>query len=117
MGNSIYISQKRKMRSNKQKTETPLKLSSAVYIKDFIIALNLSQGKDKFTHLIDFLPLFQQYVKGDNLKYYAPQSFKKFIVKDNNIYWGKNEDVIFSLDFLLNKNSKNNKEEEVLFVI
>ncbi len=80
-----------------------------------MIALTFNNGERK---LVDFLPLFQKYVKGDNLKYFAPQNFKKFILNNGNIYWGKNEDVIFPIQLLCGKNENTkNIKEEILFVI
>lgn len=101
------------MRRHKKKNEQKgLVVQSAKYVQDFLIAITFSDGKTK---VLDFLPLFHKYVKGDNLKYYAPQNFKKFIVKNGNIYWGKNENVIFPVSFLLNE--ENNVSEETLYVI
>lgn len=88
---------------------------SARYIHDFTVAITLSTGK---TRLVDFLPLFHKYVKGDNLKYFAPNNFKKFIIKNGNICWGKNEDVIFPVSILLKGQKENDaSDEEVLYVI
>jgi hypothetical protein len=89
-----------------------LAILSAKYVQDFLIAITFTNGKTK---LVDFLPLFHKHVKGDNLKYFAPQNFKKFIVKNGNIYWGKNEDVIFPVALFLNE--ENNVREETLYVI
>lgn len=101
------------MRSRNQKIEQKnLSIRSAKYIHDFIIAVYFSSGEKK---LIDFLPLFHQYVKGNNLKYFAPQNFKKFIVKNGNIYWGKNEDVIFPVSLLIEK--EKDLAEETLYII
>lgn len=41
-------------------------------------------------------------MKGENLNYFAPQNFKKFI-RNGNVYWGKDEDVIFPIELLLQK--------------
>lgn len=71
----------------------------------------------RYTAIKDFLPLFQQYVKGDNLKYFAPANFKKFIIKNGNIYWGKDEDVIFPSTMLFNSTKKRDPGEEILYVI
>lgn len=116
MGNGIHTSQKRKMRRHHQKDrETTLMILAARYVNDFSIAITFSSGKTK---LIDFLPLFQKYVKGDNLKYYAPERFKKFIVKNGNIYWGRNEDVIFPVANLLKESSPSKDASgEILFII
>jgi hypothetical protein len=113
MANGIHTSQKGKMRRHKQKAEQKdLSIVSAKYVQDFIIAITFSNGK---TNVVDFLPLFQNHVKGDNLKYFAPINFKKFIVNDGNIYWGKNEDVIFPVSFLRDKDES--EFEETLYVI
>ena len=116
MGKAIHISQKRKVRRNKQKTQQKnITVKAAKYIQDFAIVVTFSTGNYK---LIDFLPLFNKHVKGDNLKYFDPQKFKRFIVKNGNIYWGRNEDVIFPVQLLYGLNKKENKtEEEILFVI
>lgn len=105
---------KSRMRRHKQKTEKEtLIINSAKYINDFTIAISFTNGKTK---LIDFLPLFHKYVKGENLNYFDPKKFKKFIVKNGNIYWGKNEDVIFPVDVLLKEKSEN-IPEEILYII
>lgn len=115
MANGVHLSQKSKVRNHKQKTaQEDLAIISAKYVQEFSIAIQFSTGKKK---LVDFLPLFHKYVKGDNLKYFAPQNFKKFIVKQGNIYWGKNEDVIFPIKFFLQKVHQTNVEEEILYII
>jgi hypothetical protein len=86
---------------------------SARYISDFIIALKFNTGEE---NLVDFLTLFHKYVKGSNLKYLAINNFKKFIVKGGNIYWGKNEDVIFSID-LLHREAVGQGKGDVLYII
>ena len=102
------------MRRHKQKTEPKILLiKSAKYINDFTIAISFTNGKTK---LVDFLPIFHKYVTGENLDYFAPQKFKKFIVKNGNIYWGKNEDVIFPVDLLLKKTTRKSPEE-ILYII
>lgn len=99
------------------KKSKKITLVSGKYIHDFIIALTFVSGGKKLTRIIDFLPLFQQYVKGDNLKYFAPVNFKKFIVKNGNIYWGKDEDVIFPSNMLIGEMNSKNSSEEILYVI
>ena len=61
------------------------------------------------TRIVDFLSLFQQYVKGDNLKYFAPTNFKKFIVK--------NEEVIFPASTFLKEKKSFSASEQILYVI
>lgn len=117
MGSSVHISQKSKVRSHRKKTKQEVTLVSAEYTHDFIIKLIFDSGKLKHITYKDFLPLFQQYVKGDNLKYFAPANFKKFIVKNGNIFWGKNEDVIFPTGMLFDEMKAESSSEEILYVI
>lgn len=116
MGSSIHISQKSKVRSHRKKTEQEVVLVSAKYAHDFIIELTFTSKGLKQTTYKDFLPLFQQYVKGNNLKYFAPANFKKFIVKNANIYWGKDEDVIFPSNMLFNLSESKKDSEEILYI-
>ncbi len=114
MANSIYLSPKSKVRRNKEKVaQENLMVSSAKYFHDFTIAISFTNGK---TSLVDFLPLFQKHVKGGNIKYFAPQNFKKFIVKNGNIYWGRNEDIIFPVSLFVH-DEESHSEEEVLYII
>ncbi len=117
MGGSVHISQKNKVRSHRKKTEQEVKLVSASYAHDFIIKLTYIFNWEKHMMYKNFLPLFQQYVKGDNLKYFAPANFKKFIVKNGNIYWGKDEDVIFTPNVLFSQLDSLNSSEEIMYII
>lgn len=91
------------MTYNKQKKKPEdLTVQSAKYVQDFMIAITFTNGR---TTVFDFLPLFHKYVKGENIKYFAPHNFKKFHVKNGNIYWGRDEDVIFPATLLLNSES------------
>jgi transcription termination factor Rho len=102
------------VRRHKQKTEEEIvAIKSAKYLYDFTIAISFTNGKTK---PVDFLPLFQKYVKGENLIYFSPQEFKKFIVKNGNIFWGENEDVIFPIDLLL-KGKSQSVPEDILYII
>ncbi len=116
MGNSVHPSQKRKVRSHSQKNkEENITVLAARYINDFSIAISFSSGQ---TQLVNFLPLFEKFVKGDNLRYFAPERFRKFIVKNGNIYWGRNEDIIFPVSQLL-KNTllQSEPSDEILYII
>ncbi len=117
MGSSIHISQKNKVRSNRKKVEQEVNLIDAEYAYDFVLKLVFRSGTVKLTTYKNFLPLFQQYVKGDNLKYFAPANFKKFTLKSGNIYWGKNEDVIFPTSMLFDEKQTTDSSEEILYVI
>ena len=105
------------MRSHRKKVKQEITLVTAKYLHDFFIILTFSDGKTRHTTVKDFLPLFQQFVKGDNLKYFAPANFKKFVVKNGNIYWGKDEDVIFPSNMLSDKGNSTAKEEDILYII
>ncbi|MGQ0739467.1 MAG: hypothetical protein ACT4OJ_10440 [Bacteroidota bacterium] len=83
---------------------------------DFLITLTYTSNGEKKTKIIDFLPLFQRYVKGDNLQYFAPARFKKFIINNGNIAWGKNEDIVFPVSTFLNDKRKK-AAEEIVYVI
>lgn len=114
MANSIHLSEKSTVRGHSKKAkEENITISSAKYLYDFTIAITFADGK---IIPVDFLPLFHKYVKGENLVYFSPIEFKKFIVKNGNIYWGENEDVIFPADLLL-KGILQKAEEEILYVI
>lgn len=116
MGNGVHISQKSKVRRHQKKNEQEVRLVSGKYLHDFLLALTFTCNGKKHTKAIDFLPLFQQYVKGDNLEYFAPSNFKKFIINDSSISWGKNEDVIFPVSTFLNP-KKNKATEKIIYVI
>ena len=114
MAAGVHSKRSGKVRGYSPKTkEEVVSVVSAKYIQDFLISLKFNTGKER---LIDFLPLFHSYVSGSNLKYFSIRNFKKFIVGRGNIYWGQNEDIIFSLDVLYYPAS-NKAAEEVLFVI
>ncbi|HEX4876657.1 MAG TPA: hypothetical protein VFV31_08300 [Chitinophagaceae bacterium] len=104
------------MRRHSKKTEQEINLVSGKYLHDFLIVLTFDINGKKTTKVVDFLPLFQLYVKGDNLHYFAPENFKKFIISNGHISWGKNEDVIFSVSSFFSQ-KKGRIKEDVLFVI
>jgi len=115
MGTSIHPKSIRRVRNNKAKAkEKVISVKAAKYVKDFLIAITFNTGEER---LIDFLPLFHDYVKGTNLRYFSISNFKKFKVQNGNIFWGQNEDIIFSIDKLYFSNELENKRDEVLFVI
>ena len=116
MATGIHISQSSKVRSHSKKNkEKNLNITGARYVQDFSLALTFNKGECR---IVDFLPLFQKYVKGDNLIYFAPERFKKFIVKNGNVYWGENEDVIFPVPLLyLGDLNTEQNDEIILFTI
>ncbi len=109
MGTNIYLPSTRKMRSAAKKTQA--KIVAAYSIDSFSVAFVFDNGKIK---RIDFLPVFQKYVKGENLKYLTPSLFKKFKLDEDRIFWGKNEDIAFSITSLV---EKNNESADILYII
>ncbi len=113
MATGVYSSPASRMRSDKKKdSQEIVEIISANYIGDFFIELRFNTGKNK---IIDFLPIFHQYVKGSYLKYLAFNNFKKFKVKNGNISWGRNEEVIFTIDLLYDFPKSTN--DEILYAI
>ena len=100
--------------SEKKSKMEEIKILAARYLNDFSLAVRFSTG---ITQLVNFLPLFEKYVKGKNLKYFSPERFRKFIVKNGNICWGKNEDIIFPGSLLFKKPPfQKSISEEILYV-
>ncbi len=116
MENSVHLSPKHKVRNNSKKNkEENITINSARYVSGFSVAITFSSGR---TVLVNFLPLFEKYVKGENLKYFSPERFKKFIIKNGNIYWGRNEDIVFPASLLFKKNSFQKKSvDQILYII
>jgi len=116
MEQSIRVASKRKLRKSEGKAqeEKSLSIIKAFYLGNHTLLLSFNNGVQK---KLDFLPLFQQYLKEDYLQYVQLSRFKKFIVANGNIYWGKNEDVIFPVSFLYNHPKSRIEKEEVLYVI
>ena len=80
-----------------------MKVVHATYLNDYKIELLFD---DKKKQLIDFLPTLN-----NNLvckKYLDLAEFKKFKIEGGNIVWGKNWDMIFTLESLY-YNTLNNK--------
>lgn len=71
-------------------------------------------GKQK---IIDFYPLLLKTLKGYDSKYLSPANFKKFDVKNGDISWGNNEEVIFPVSFLYNSKNAVTQKKEVLYII
>lgn len=101
MANHMHASPKAKAANHTPKADKKnISISAARYMNDFSIAVTFSTG---ITQLINFLPLFEKHLKGANLKYFSLERFKQFMVKNGNICWGKNEDVIFPASRLFKK--------------
>ncbi len=85
----------------------------AVYLKDFEILLYFINGQQR---IVNFLPLFSK-LSGVYTKHSLPGNFKKFIVKNGNIYWGKDEDVIFPVASLYTGVFSKKPKEKILYII
>jgi hypothetical protein len=115
MEQSLRLSPKGKLSGNKQKNkEEKLGIEKAYFLGGFTILIFFNNGVQK---QINFLPIFARYVKGEFTKYATSQQFKKFIVRNGNIYWGRNEDVIFPVSYLYNSTHSKRIKEEVLLVL
>jgi hypothetical protein len=116
MEQSVRVSSKSKLRNRKRKSETAqtLIITKAFYISANNILLSFSDGKQK---LVNFQPLFSKYATGYYAKYSSKINFKKFKVRDGNISWGENEEIIFPVSFLYNSVHAVNQKEEILYVL
>jgi hypothetical protein len=116
MEQSVSISSKSKLRSRKTKNPTKKDLSiiKANFLVDYNVLLSFSNGKQK---IINFQPLFLKYAKGHYSKYLSQTLFAKFQVVNGNIFWGKNEDIIFPVSFVYNNRNAKIQKEEILYVI
>ena len=75
--------------------------------------LFFSNGEQR---IVNFIKLIST-LTGAYAKYILPQNFKKFIVKNGNVYWGKNEDVIFPVNILYTGSFSKKPKEEILYVL
>ena len=116
MEQGIRVSSKGSLRNNrvKNKAEKEISIKKAHYISGYDILLFFSDGTQK---IINFLPLFSEYVKGSYQQYLKLSKFKEFIVANGNVFWGKNEDIIFPISLLNNYPVNRRIKEEVLYVL
>ena len=72
-----------------------MKVESAKYIDDYKVELTFD---DKKINIINFLPV----IKSNPVckKYLDVTEFKKFKLDHGNIIWGKNWDMIFTIESL-----------------
>ena len=116
MEQSLHLPSAGNFRRNKNKVKEGLNIEvvNAYFLGGYKIFLSFSGGAQR---VINFEPIFTRYVKGYYSKYFLPENFQKFIVSNGNIYWGKNEDVIFPVSFLLHSRHGVTQKEEVLYMI
>jgi len=74
-----------------------MRLTSAKYIDDYKVELIFD---DKKINVINFLPV----IKSNPVckKYLDVTEFKKFKLEQGNIVWGRNWDMIFTIESLYN---------------
>jgi len=114
MGNGIHPAKNPEQRGQASKASAKdIMIKAARYINDFSVAVTVSTG---ITQLVNFLPLFEKHLKGDNLKYFSLERFKQFIVKNGSICWGKNEDIIFPASTLFKKLPVGTSNPQILYV-
>lgn len=115
MEQSIHTTSKGKLRknSNKNKADKKIVIIAASYLKDFEILLYLNNGEQIITN---FLTLFSK-LSGAYAKYNQLNNFKKFIVKNGNIFWGENEDVIFPVSDLHRAKFSKKPKDEILYIL
>jgi hypothetical protein len=116
MEQSVYILSKGRTRGDNHQSEKEQNVTivKGAFLGGYKILLTFSNGLQR---VVNFELLFNKYVKGYYRKYYHPENFNKFFVKNGNIYWGEHEEVIFTVSFLLNTRHGKRQKEEVLYVI
>ena len=92
MGNYTLLQKESKLHRGKKKSVN-YRAESAVYLRDYILMVTFFSGEVKE---IDFAPALEKYGQGYYEKFKKQSEFKKFKVEDGNIFWGKNEDLIFT---------------------
>ena len=74
-----------------------MQIINATYINNFTIELEFDDHKK---NTINFLPALKKYPNCS--KFLNITSFKKFKIDSGNIVWGKNWDMIFTVESLYN---------------
>lgn len=78
-----------------------MKVTSAKYIDEYNVELIFD---DKKINVINFLPVIKS--NPTCKKYLDVTKFKKFKLDQGNIVWGKNWDMIFTIESLYNNTLK-----------
>ena len=86
MGQNNVLQSIRKSRSNKKEA---LKIIDAVLIEPFVLKVFFNNEEQR---VIDFRPFFNT-LKGDYKKWNTQAAFKKFTIKNGELWWGKNADI------------------------
>ncbi len=86
MGQNNVLPPISKSRSDKKEA---LRILSVIELEPFVLKIFFSNTENR---IIDFRPFFNT-LKGDYKKYNTTAAFKKFIIKNGELWWGKNADV------------------------
>ncbi len=88
MGQNNVLQSIRKSRSYKKEA---IRIVDAVYIEPFVLKVFFNNSEQR---VIDFRPFFNT-LKGDYKKWNKPVAFKKYVIKNGELWWGKNADIQF----------------------
>ncbi len=88
MGQNNVLQSIRKSRSHKKEAIT---IVDAVYIEPFVLKVFFSNNEQR---VIGFRSFFNT-LKGDYKKWNKPVAFKKNVIKNSELWWGKNADIHF----------------------
>lgn len=77
--------------------EQDISVISAKYKSDYSLEVTFSNG---VTKTVDFSSHINNHTKGYYTKYKKLSNFKKFKIEDGNIVWGKDWDLIFTIEGL-----------------
>jgi hypothetical protein len=116
MEQSIHLPTKSRIgvHTKKASIEAGLEIIAATYIIGKKILVSFSNGRAK---MVDFEPIFNKYVKGEFSQFAEIEQFRKFSVSGGNLFWGKNEDVIFPARTLYNSKYSKMVEDEIMYVL
>ena len=73
-----------------------IEIKSAVYVGDFVICIDFSDG---INQNIDFKPFLNQSLHPSIRQYLHEDKFQKFTIEDGNLHWN-NYELIFPLEEL-----------------
>lgn len=86
MGQNNVLQPVGKSRSDKKEA---LKVSNAIQLEPFVLKVFFNNAENR---IIDFRPFFNT-LKGDYKKYNTTAAFKKFVIENGELWWGKNADI------------------------
>lgn len=87
------------MRNNKQKIEiVAMDVLAFTNLGNYQLMVNFTDGTSR---IINFKEVFAQ-LQGDYTKWYKLPNFNKVKIENGNLIWGRNSDVIFTLESIYN---------------